>query len=197
MIRGLTVVCLLALVSLPQFANAQPSDEVIVNTLRCEAGRVGQKLAELKGFPSNLKAVVTWTSTKTRDGALGAGFKFPFLPFGGSGDLNRQDIDELQSDGLSFNLHPENLQVCRGYRVQIVREGMGLYDCIIAKKPASFRAAVEGGTGFASCKQQMTLAKKLSGNARLNIWGVDLGPNASWGDTYLFKIVIAAPPPKK
>lgn len=175
----------------------EPSDDVIVNTIQCEAGRVGKQLATLKEFPANLKVIVSWTSSDATDAAGSLGFKFPIFNWGASGDLDKKDTDTLNSDGLSFNLHSDNLKVCKGYKKDIVKEGIGVYDCLIKRKLASLRAAVEGGTGSAGCKHQVTMSKKLSGNLKLNLWGVDLGPSASWGHTYDFTFIIAAPPPKK
>ena len=175
-------------------ADDAPSDDTIVNTIRCEAGRVGQQLIS-QGFPKNLKVIVSWTSTQTTDGSAGAGFKF--FGSGLSGDLGRQELDQLSSDGLPFNLFPKNLEVCRGYNVEIIKDGVGVYDCLINKKLASLRAAVEGGSGSTGCRHQVTLSKKINGSLKLNIWGADLGPDASWGNAFVYDFVIAAPPPKK
>jgi hypothetical protein len=175
-------------------ADDAPSDDTIVNTIRCEAGRVGQQLSA-QGFPKNLKVIVSWTSTQTTDGSAGGGFKF--FGSGISGDLGRQELDQLSSDGLPFNLYPKNLEVCRGYNLGIIKEGVGVYDCLINKKLASLRVAVEGGSGSTGCRHQVTLSKKVNGSLKMNIWGADLGPEASWGDAFVYDFVIAAPPPKK
>ena len=174
------------------FANDDvPSDAVIVHTVRCEAGRVGQQLMVLRGFPANLKMTVSWTSTKIQKSAFGVVLQF--FHVGGSGELSRQEIDQLMSTGLSFNLYPANLEVCRGYRKDIIQEGIGVYDCLINHKLESLRAAVEGGSGSAGCRREVTISKKLNGELKLDVWGVDLGPSASWGDSYAFTFDIAAP----
>jgi hypothetical protein len=172
-----------------------PSDYTIVHTIQCEAGKVGERLKAEHDFPLNLKAVVSWTSTKTQDSSAGLGFKV--FNFGASGDLGNEALEQLRSDGLRFNLNPQNLSVCRGYEKDIIKEGVGIYDCLINEKLASLRAAIEGGSGSASCRHQTTLSKKVSGNLRLDFWGADLGPSGSWGDTFVYTFDIAAPSPKK
>jgi hypothetical protein len=176
-------------------ASAQPSDDTIIKTVQCEAGRIGERLRSAGGFPENLRVTVSWTGTKTRDAAAGFGFKL--FGWGAQGDLSRQQINKLKTEGLPFNLHPDNLAVCRGYQIDIIKEGIGVYDCLVNQKLASLRVAAQEGSGSIGCESQATLTKKLSGNAKLNIWGADLGPSASWGDTYVFSFVIAAPPPPK
>jgi len=187
------IAALLASSATASAASDEPSDDTIVNTIQCEAGRVGARLSQLQGFPANLKVLVSWKSAKTTSGSGGFQLNVPFLPIGGGGDLSHEDVDELKSDGLPFNLNSNNLSVCRGYKIDIIKEGIGVYDCLINKKLASLRTAVEGGEGSTGCHHQVTLAKKLKGSAKLGIWGVSLGPEGSWGDTYLFDLIIAAP----
>jgi hypothetical protein len=175
-------------------ASAQPSDRTIVKTIQCEAGKVGERLVA-EGIPANLKVIVSWTSTKTRDGSAGAGIKF--FSWGVSGDLSRQDIGEQKSESLLFNLHPKNLDVCRGYQVEIIKEGVGVYDCLVDQKLASLQVAVEEGSGSTGCRKQVTISKKAKGDARLNVWGTDIGPSASLSDTFVYNFVIAAPAPVK
>ena len=171
-------------------------DRTMINTLRCEAGRVGQKLAAA-GVTDGQQALVTWKSTKTVSSGGGLGLKFPFFSIGGSGDLSNEDLNEGLSDGLSFNLHPDNATVCRTVRRKIIKEGVGLYNCLASRKFDSLQYALKSGAGSTGCHQKITLAKKLSGSLRLNMWGVDVGPSGSWGDSYVYDIVIAAPPKKK
>lgn len=167
-----------------------PADAVIVHTVQCEAGRVGQQLIS-GGLPANLKVLISWNSTKVANNSFGGVFSFFHL--GGSADLGREDIQQLMSTGLEFNLYPDNLAVCNGYKKDIIQEGIGVYDCLINQKLESLRVAVEGGAGSTGCKRQVTISKKVSGNLKLDIWGVDLGPSASWGSSYAFTFQIAAP----
>jgi len=171
-------------------------DATMIHTLRCEAGRVGEKMAR-DGLPADQKAIVTWSSNRTKDGAGGVGFKVPFFTIGGSADLTSQDLDEANSNGLPFNLNIANKSVCTGFKKDIIKEGVGLYDCLVNKKYTSLQTAIEGGTGSTGCHHKITLAKKLSGSLKINVWGIDAGPSGSWGDSNVYDIVIAAPPPKK
>lgn len=175
--------------------DAPPSDATLVNTVRCEAGRAGQFLIS-SGFPANLKVMVSWKNTNTQGASGGVGLKV--FHFGGSGELSREETDELSSDGLSFNLNPANLAVCTGYKKDIIQEGVGVYDCLINRKQESLRAAVEGGTGSASCKHDVKVSKKASAELKVPIWGiVDFGPSGSLGSTFDYTFLIAAPPPNK
>jgi hypothetical protein len=159
-----------------EHACAQPSDDTVVNTVQCEAGRVGEQLRKAGGFPDNLRVAVSWTGTRTRD--VSGGFGAKWFGWGGQGDLSRQQIDKVKSEGLRFNLHPKNLAVCQGYKVEIIKEGIGVYDCLVNKKLASLRVAVQENEGSAGCESQSTLTRKLSGSAKLNGWGADIGPSA-------------------
>ena len=174
-------------------ASAQPSDDTIVNTIQCEAGRVGEQLRKAGGFPDNLRVAVSWTGTRTRD--VSGGFGAKWFGWGGQADLSRQQIDKAKSEGLRFNLHPKNLAVCQGYQVEIIKEGIGVYDCLMNKKLASLRVPVQENEGSAGCESQSTLTRKLS--AKLNLWGADIGPSASWGNSYVFNFIIAAPSSRK
>lgn len=173
-------------------ADEPPSDNVFVHSVQCEAGRIGDRMRRA-GLPQNLKVAVTWRFVRTTSEAGGLGLTFPFFNFGGSGDLSMEQINRASSEGLAFNLHPENLAVCRGFRKDIVAEGVGLYDCLINRKFTSLQAAIAGGAGTAGCELERTFKKKASGNLRLNVWGVDVGPSGSWGDAHTFSFVVAAP----
>jgi hypothetical protein len=176
-------------------AHTAPDDETLVNTIQCEAGKAGVALGGATGPADKMKVVVSWVDTATNDWGGGLGFKIPFFPFGGSGDLTSQEIESLESDGLRFNLHPDNQAACKNKK--IIRGSIGVYDCLVKKKRASFKAALAGGAGSATCRHQITITKKLSANARFLYWFVDAGVNGSWGDSRLFKFVVAAPPPVK
>ena len=171
--------------------DAPPSDDTIVNTVQCEAGRAGSRLIGL-GFPANLRAAVSWANTKVEVASGGVGFNF--WNWGGSGDVSREQTNKTLSSGLSFNLHPKNLSVCNGYKKDIIQEGVGVYDCLINQKLGSLRAAIDGGTGSASCQYDLKISKKLNGDLKLEIWGiVGLGPSGSWGNTYEYNFVVVAP----
>jgi hypothetical protein len=171
-------------------------DKTMINTLRCEAGRIGEKMLVAK-LPEDQQVIVTWKSTKTTSSAGGIGLKFPIFSFGGSGDLSKEDLDEANSEGLPFNLNRANAVVCRTVKREIIKEGVGLFSCLGEKKFDSLEYVIQGGVGSTGCHHKVTLAKKLSGNLRLNLWGIDVGPSGSWGDSYIYDIVFAAPPPKK
>lgn len=167
-------------------------DHVMINTIKCEAGRVAQKMVKAK-LGNDKKLTVSWAHTQTikREGGLGA--NFPFFNFGASGDLSKEDLRELKSDGQVFNLHPDNEVVCQKVRIERIREGIGVYECLYQRKFATLSNSVEQQAGTASCKKKITLSRKLSGNLRLKIWGVDAGPSGSWGDIEVYEIAIAAP----
>lgn len=184
------------LVPASSFADDVP-DKVMINTIRCEAGRVGEKM-KAAGLSDNQKVIVTWKDSQTNASGGGGSLKFLWFPIGGSADLSKQDIDEANSDGLSFNLNTGNEVVCKTVKNQIIKEGVGVYKCLVETKFDSLQVAIEGGTGSTGCHHQVTLGKKISGNLQLNLWGVaSVGPDGSWGDTHVYDIVIAAPPPKK
>jgi len=173
------------------FAQDVP-DRTMINTLKCEAGRVGQQMAAA-GLPDNQKVLVTWKSTRTTSKAGGVGLKLPVFSIGGSGDLSKEDLNEASSEGLRFNLNKANAVVCASVKREIIPEGVGVYDCLFNRKFASLQVAIEQESGSTGCRHRTTLAKKLSGNLRLNAWGVDVGPSGSWGDAYIYDVVIAAP----
>lgn len=165
----------------------------MINTIKCEAGRVALKMAGA-GMPDDKKVIVSWTHTKTikRDG--GIGLTFPWFSLGGSGDLSKEELRELKSEGQAFNLHPDNYtKVCKKIVNAIIKEGVGVYDCLYGKKFSTLRNSIEQKAGSASCKTRVTLSKKLSGNLRLKMWGIDAGPSASWGDVEVYDVAIAAP----
>ena len=115
--------------------SSQPSDSIIVHTVQCEAGRAGAYLVA-NGFSANLKVSVSWTSKK--DPGLIVRYDSQIFSYRRVLGSSRQDIDQLMSNGLSFNLNPANLEVCNGYKKDILQEGVGLYDCLINQKLESF-----------------------------------------------------------
>ena len=169
-----------------------PSDDVINNTLQCEAGKVGA-LLQKRGLPVNFKTAVSWTISKTTDSGWGLGFKIPFWQIGADGGLTQQDVEEAISTGVPYNLHPENLKVCRGYHVQIIKEGIGLYQCLGSLKFPSLKNVLLGGSGTTGCHTKVTLTRKLSGSLQIPVWGVGIGPNGSYGSTYVLDYTIVAP----
>lgn len=189
--KTLLAFVLTTLASLAWADDSPPSDEVIVNSVRCEAGRVGQQLIA-SGFPANLKAIVSWSKTRTESASGGLGFSF--FHIGWSGDLGREQMDQLKSDGLLFNLHPANLAVCTGYKKDIIPEGLGVFDCLINQKLASLRIAVEGGAGSASCQYDVKISKKMNADLKATVWGiVEVGPSGSLGSIFDYNFLVAAP----
>lgn len=172
-------------------------DDIMINTVKCEAGKVAVRMVKA-GMPNDKKVIVSWAHTKTIKREAGIGLTFPFFSLGGAGDLSKEELHELKSDGQQFNLHPDNeKKVCRKIVNRIVREGVGVYDCLVEQKFATLGNSIEQGTGSASCKTTVTLSKKISGNLRVKLWGVDAGPSGSWGDIEVYEIAIAAPNSKK
>jgi hypothetical protein len=176
------------------FAQGVP-DDIMINTLRCEAGKIGKKLQQAK-LPLNQVMAVTWKDSRTNNGGFGGGFKFPFFDFGLSGELSREDLAEASSDGLTFNLHPDNLAVCTGYKKRIVKEGVGAYPCLGEQKYPSLSYALSRKAGSTGCHYKVSLVKKLSGSLKVPLWGLEVGPSGSYGDTTGYDMVVAAPPKK-
>jgi len=172
---------------------AEVPDATMINTLQCEAGRVALQMAKA-GLAIDRKVTVSWTHTNTVNREGGIGLTFPVFSFGGSGDMSKEEVDELKSEGQQFNLHPDNYEkVCKVIKREIIKEGIGLYDCLVAKKFPTLKNSLSQGTGTASCKKRVTLSKKLKGNLRLQVWGIDVGPSGSWGDIEVYEIAVAAP----
>jgi hypothetical protein len=169
-----------------------PNDSILVHSVQCEAGRVGQYLVT-HGFPANLKMAVSWDMTNVNEVSSGVIVDF-FHWISGGGDLGRQLTIKEGTHGISFNLHPANLAVCDGYKKDIIQEGVGVYNCLVNDKLDSLRAAVDGGAGTAICFRAVSISKKLNGGVKLEIWGVaEIGTSASWGNTYNYEFNIAAP----
>lgn len=169
-----------------------PSDEVLNNTLQCEAGQVGAELRRRK-LPEDMKVAVSWTISKTEDTGWGFGAKVPLFDIGVDLGATRQQLDEALSTGIPFNLNQENKQVCRGYKIEIIKSGVGLSQCLI-KKMASLKNIVAGGSGTTGCRSKVTLVKKIGGSAKIPVWGVlTVGPSGSYGDTYVMDFTVVAP----
>lgn len=183
-----TACCSIALAS----DQKPPSDPVLVHTVQCEAGRVGEYLVS-HGFPANLKMAVSWDMSNVDESSGGWALGFWHWVSGGVEVSHQQTIKE-GTHGLVFNLHPANLAVCGGFKKDIIREGVGVYDCLVSDKLESLRAAVSGGTGSAVCFRAVSIAKKLDGSVKLELWGVvDVGPSATWGNTYNYEFNVQAP----
>lgn len=177
------------------FAQGIP-DDIMINTLRCEAGKIGRKLQRDK-LPLNQVMVATWKDGLTSNSGFGGGIKFPFFDFGLSGELSKEDLKEASSDGLTFNLHPDNYQVCKGFKRRIIKEGVGAYPCLGDQKYPSLAYALGQKMGSTGCHYKITLVKKLSGSLKVPLWGpIEAGPSGSYGDTTAYDMVVAAPPKK-
>ncbi|MCW0221107.1 MAG: hypothetical protein OJI67_22450 [Prosthecobacter sp.] len=170
-----------------------PSDEVINNTLQCEAGRVGQALAR-KGLPLNQKVAASWTISETVDSGWGLGFKIVIFDIGFDAGTTQQNLDEALSTGVPFNLHPDNAAVCSGYKIEIVKGGIGLRDCLVNKKATSLKNVLVGGSGTTGCHSKVTLGRKFSGSAKIPLWGpVTAGPSGSYAKTFVVDFTVVAP----
>jgi hypothetical protein len=169
-------------------------DDIMINSLRCEAGKIGRKL-QAANLPLDKKMAVTWKDSQTNNGTFGAGFKIPIFDIGLSGDLTREELNETSSDGITFNLHPDNYAVCTGFKKRIIPEGVGVYHCIGEQKYATFAYALENRAGSVGCHYKISLVKKISGSAKIPVWGpVEFGPSGSYGDTAGYDMAVAAPP---
>jgi hypothetical protein len=175
---------------------AELSDSTIVHTIICEAGQVGRELARLK-LPLNSKVAVDWTETETTTEAGGVGVSVPILPIGGSGDLSKEDLRITSSNGLAFNLNPASYSACTGYQREIVKGGIGLYDCLFSRKFTSLQVALEEGEGSTGCKQTITVVKKADGNFRIKAFGADVGPSGSYESKHVIEFAFAAPKEKR
>lgn len=169
-----------------------PSDEVINNTLQCEAGRVGAALKK-RNLPQDLQVAISWTISKTHDSGWGFGLKIPFFEIGVDAGTTQQNLDEAISTGVPFNMHPDNVSVCRGYKIEIIKTGIGLQDCLLNKKFPSLRAVILGKSGTTGCHSKVTLTKKLSGSAKVPVWVVAVGPSGNYGDTFVMDFTVVAP----
>jgi hypothetical protein len=179
--------------AIPFDPSAPPSDEVINNTLQCEAGRVGQALARKK-LPLDKQVAASWTISETVDSGWGLGLKIVIFEIGFDAGTTQQNLNEALSTGVPFNLHPDNVKVCSGYKVEIIRGGIGLSDCFLNKKATSLRNVLVGGSGTAGCHSKVTLARKLSGSAKIPLWGpVTAGPSGSYGKTFVVDFTVVAP----
>jgi len=183
--------------ALSSFAFAQGvPDDIMINSLRCEAGKIGKKLQQAK-LPLDKKMAVTWKDSRTNNGGIGGGFKFPIFDFGFSGDLSKEELNETSSEGITFNLHPDNYAVCGGYKKRIIPEGVGVYRCLGEQKYPTLSYALENSAGSVGCHYKVTLVKKLSGSLKVPVWGVEVGPSGSYGDTSAYDMAVAAPPKKE
>jgi hypothetical protein len=174
----------------------QLPDATIVHTILCEAGKVGRELARRK-LPLNARVVVDWKEVDTTTGAGGIGASIPRLPIGASGDLSKAREESLKSSGIPFNLHPDNFAACTGYKVDIIQNGIGLYDCLIGKKLPTLEEALKQEEGTASCGSVVTIIKKASGNLRVRVLGADLGPSGSYENKNVVDTAFVAPSYKK
>jgi hypothetical protein len=183
--------------SLASPANAQKlANSVIVNTLLCEAGKVGRELAK-KNLPLNARVAVDWKVIDTTTAAGGVGVSIPGLPVGGSGDISQAREKSTKTVGVPFNLHPDNYAVCTGYKVDIVQGGIGLYDCLMGDNFPNLREALKQEEGTVSCGSVVTVTKKASGNLRFTVLGADLGPSGSYESKNVVDTAYAAPTYRK
>jgi hypothetical protein len=167
----------------PAFAldpSAPPSDDLINNTFQCEAGRVGQALQK-KGLAVNQKVAATWTISQTEESGWGFGVKVPIFDLGFDAGTAQQNLDEATSTGVPFNMHPDNLSVCRGYKIEIIKGGVGLADCFLNKKPTSLKNVLIGESGTTGCHSKVTLGRKIGGSGKFPVWGVGIGPGGNYG----------------
>ena len=117
----------------------------------------------------------------------------PLLPIGASGDLSKAREQTLMSKGIPFNLHPDNFAACTGYKLEIIPEGIGLYDCLIGKKFYSLQEALQQEDGTTGCELLVTVLKKVSGNLRFKVLGADVGPSGSYDSKHVIDTAFAAP----
>lgn len=182
----------------PSLNAAELPDSTIVHTILCEAGRVGQALAR-KGLPLNGRVVVDWkeVDTSTTSGGLGATIPIPGVPLGGSVDISKARENSIKSTGIPFNLHPANYAACTGYKIEIIKDGIGLYDCLVGKKFTSLEEALKQEEGTASCGSVVTVVKTAKGSLRIKLLGADLGPEGSYESKHVLDTAFAAPSYKK
>lgn len=166
----------------------------MLNSLQCEAGRIGKKLRQAK-LPLNYTMVVTAKDTQTISGLFGFGAKLANL-FDFSGEVSQEQLREASSDGLEFNLHPDNYEVCTGYKNRTIKEGVGAYTCLAETKFPTLAYAMRTKKGSAGCHYKITLVEKVSAGAKVPVWGIPLGPSGSYSDTAVYDMVVAAPPKK-
>jgi hypothetical protein len=171
-------------------------DSTIVHTILCEAGRVGQELAK-KNLPLNARVVVDWKEVDGSTTTGGGGAKIPVVELGGSVDISKTKEDTLKSAGIPFNLHPANYAACTGYKVEIIKDGIGLYDCLVGKKFTSLEEALKQEEGTASCGSLVTVIKKGGLSLRVKVLGADLGPEGSYESKLVLDTAFAAPSYKK
>jgi len=188
---------LIALIFVTSPVNAQQlADSTIVHTIRCEAGKVGRELAKRK-LPLNARVVVDFKEVDTTTGAGGVGLSVPGLPVGASGDLSKTRERSLMSKGIPFNLHPDNFAACNGYKLEIIQDGIGLYECLIGNKFSSLQEAMQQEEGTTGCETLVTVIKKASGNLRVKFLGGDVGPSGSYESKHVIDTAFAAPNYKK
>jgi hypothetical protein len=171
-------------------------DRTIINTIRCEAGRVGQELAK-RNLPLNARVVADWKEIETTTAKGGVGVNLPVLPLGGSTDISKAQEDTLKSTGIPANLHPDNYDVCKGFKVEIVKGGIGLYDCLVGKKFSTLEEALKQEEGTASCSSVVTVVKSAKGSLRVKVLGADLGPEGSYESKHVLDTAFVAPNFKK
>ena len=172
------------------------ADKVIVHTLKCEAGRVGQVLAKNR-LPLNSRVLVDWKEIETTTAGGGLGASIPGFPLGGTVDLSKAREISLTSRAIPFNLHPANLAACDGYKIDIIAEGMGLFDCFTQRKAASLEEALNMEEGLTGCETTVTVVKKGGLNLRVKFFGADVGPNGSYESRHVLNTAMAAPSYKK
>ena len=169
-------------------------DSTILHTMQCEAGRVGQELAK-RNLPLNARVVGEWKEVDSSTTAGGVGATVPGVGVGGSVDTSKGKERTLKSS-IAFNLHPANYEVCTGYKVEIIQEGVGLYDCLMGDKFPTFEEALKQEEGTASCSSGVTVLKKATGSLRIKVLG-DIGPEGSYESKHVLDTAFVAPSYKK